>query len=153
MQGNDLNNNNKKKKNLNLNVHTNLNNINIDIHNGNNTSNNSFQVRNKSVTNFFKKSRNKSNEKKGKVLNNELDKIIEKIKSNIHINKKLKFNSPNHLDNAINPIKKLKHSNNHYNNITSKHKRINSKKGDNTIFSCRNDSTKKKKLCFGPINN
>jgi len=152
-QGNDFNNNNKKKKNLNLKVHTNINNINIDIHNGNNTSNNSFQVRNKSVTNFFKKSRNKSNEKKGKVLNNELDKIIEKIKCNIHINKKLKFNSPNHLDNAINSIKKLKNTNNHYNNNTSKHKRINSKKGDNIIFSCRNDSTKKKKLCFGPINN
>ena len=138
-------NNNKKKKNLNLNVHPN--NINIDVNGGNITSNNFF--RNKSVSNFFKKSRNKNNEK-GKIINNELDKIVEKIINKNHLNKKLKFNSSNHLDLVLRSMKKMKNNNN---NQTYKHIRHNSKKGENTIFSCRDDSTKKKKLYFGPINN
>ena len=128
----------KKKKNLNLNV--NLNHINIDVNNGNITSNNSFQIRNKSVTNFFKKSRNKSkSSEKGNLFNNELDKLIEKIKSNIHINKKLKFNSPNRLNSLLNPTKKLKKQNQNNNNNTRKNKRLNSRKGEKILFSNRDD--------------
>ena len=141
----------KKKKNLNLNV--NLNHINIDVNNGNITSNNSFQIRNKSVTNFFKKSRNKSkSSEKGNLFNNELDKLIEKIKSNIHINKKLKFNSPNRLNSLLNPTKKLKKQNQNNNNNTRKNKRLNSRKGEKILFSNRDDLSKKKKLCFSPFN-